>query len=65
MIEVIKEGTKKKVICPFCEAVLRYTIDDVKEDLYDIPTLEAYSVITKKQYIRCPLCDEKINLLIE
>jgi hypothetical protein len=61
MIEVIKEGTKKKVVCPFCEAVLRYTMDDVQTKKYDMSN-KIQSLVWERHFIVCPLCNEKIIL---
>jgi hypothetical protein len=63
MIEVIREGIKKKVICPFCEAVLRYTADDIQTKEY-AKHEENRSLLWERHFIICPLCDEKIMLEI-
>lgn len=58
MIEIIKQGTKNRVECSNCGALLSYSIDDIKtEDKY-ISQRET----TIQKYIKCPQCNYKIVL---
>lgn len=58
MIEVLREGNKKKIECNECGALLRYQTNDVRtERIYLAPREEGI-----RKYIICPLCQEKIIL---
>lgn len=67
MIEILKEGTKKKIICKNCGAVLSYEMEDVcrcKNSpwdtghgyIIDCPEVEAFGHIT------CPQCNYRIDV---
>ena len=58
MIEILKMGTKKRIECEACGALLRYEEEDVKEDDTCLNGITIYI----NKYIICPQCDEKIIL---
>lgn len=58
MIEVIKPGTKNRVECSNCEALLSYSVDDVKSEEQYYSQRESYT----RKYIDCPQCKNKIVL---
>lgn len=62
MIEIIEAGTKKKVRCNNCGALLSYEKSDIKEETVKtmMPLGDSHK-ITKK-YIKCPRCKENIYL---
>lgn len=57
MIEIIKAGTKKKITCHECGAVLSYEDEDIKTE-----TNPQDRWNPDKQYIVCPQCDSVIVL---
>lgn len=54
MIKVLKEGTKKKVECEDCGALLQYEKEDIQEQKVG---LNGYY-----EYIICPECKYRIGL---
>lgn len=67
MIEILKEGTKKKVTCRNCGAILSYEREDIcrrrnspwgtgHAHIIDCPDVEAFD------YIICPQCEQKIDV---
>lgn len=61
MIEVIKHGElKKEVTCKRCEAILRYSITDIKKMTYRQGFTGA--TLGECDYIICPDCNSKIIL---
>ena len=58
MIEIIKPGTKNRVECKYCGAILSYQKDDIKEHFYDTPLCPT----TYKKYIMCPQCEHEVVL---
>ena len=58
MIEIIRPGTKKKIECEECGAILRYEQEDVQTGAVLISPLSTGS----KKYIVCPQCNYKIVL---
>jgi DNA-directed RNA polymerase subunit RPC12/RpoP len=56
MIEIIKEGTKNRVECSNCGALLSYTIDDINQEENYITQRDSYI----QKYIICPQCNNKI-----
>ncbi len=58
MIEIIKEGTKNRVECSNCGALLSYSIDDIKEEKKYITQRDSCT----QKYINCPQCNNKIVL---
>lgn len=57
MIEIIKAGTKKKITCHECGAVLSYEDEDVKTERNPQDRWNP-----DKQYIVCPQCNSVIVL---
>ena len=60
MIEIIKPGTKKKIECEECGAILRYEQEDVQIRTA-LGMISPVSTRSKK-YIVCPQCNYKIVL---
>ena len=61
MIEVVKHGEpKKQVTCKHCEAVLRYSITDIKKRFYRHGINGM--VVGECDYIICPDCKREIIL---
>lgn len=58
MIEIIKVGTKNRVECANCGALLSYTKDDIKEREEFLGQRDSYI----QKYIICPQCNNKIVL---
>jgi DNA-directed RNA polymerase subunit RPC12/RpoP len=58
MIEIIKQGTKNRVECNNCGALLSYTIEDIKEEEIYITQRDSYA----QKYLTCPQCNSKILL---
>lgn len=58
MIEIIKAGTKNRIECNNCGALLSYTVSDIKEEERYITQRETYT----QKYIICPQCNNKIVL---
>lgn len=58
MIEIIKQGTKNRVECNNCGALLSYTIEDIKKEEKYIAQRDSYI----QKYITCPQCNSKIEL---
>lgn len=54
MIKVLREGTKRKIECNNCGALLQYEKEDIQEQQI---TLNAYY-----EYIICPECKYRIGL---
>ena len=55
MIKILKDGTKRKVKCNGCGAVLRFDKSDIKSELI------VYSYCSV-EFIHCPQCGHKIIL---
>ena len=58
MIEIIKAGTKNRVECANCGALLSYTKEDIKEREEFIGQRDSYI----QKYIICLQCNDKIIL---
>lgn len=58
MVKIIQAGTKSRVECSFCGAILEYCKDDVHEEETYISQRDSYF----KKYIKCPQCDSKVYL---
>ena len=58
MIEIIRPGTKKKIECGECGAILRYEQEDIQTGAVLISPLSTGS----KKYIVCPQCNHQIIL---
>ena len=58
MIEILKEGTKRTVICPNCGAELRY---DVRKDVVETKYNEVFTN-QRQTKIVCPCCNKDIVL---
>ena len=59
MIEILRPGTKKKIECKKCGALLGYKEEDIKISEYYVGSLiPQYS----QKYIVCPQCNQKIIL---
>ena len=58
MIEIIRPGTKKKIECGECGAILRYEQEDIQIGSVLISPLSTGN----KKYIVCPQCNYKIIL---
>lgn len=63
MIKIVKPGTKKKIECDECGAILSYDITDIEKHKAD----ECWTLggsIVKREYesITCPQCKHKIIL---
>lgn len=62
MIEIIKAGTKKRVTCPTCGAVLSYdeSTDVLKRGSDPLVMHGCFAVA--QEYINCPCCKQDIIL---
>lgn len=58
MIEIIKAGTKNRVECNNCGALLSYTKEDIKVHEEFVSQRDSYI----QKYIICPQCSNKIVL---
>ena len=58
MIEVIKPGTKNRVECNNCGALLSYSVDDIKLQEKYLSQRDSYN----EKYIMCQQCNERIVL---
>ena len=58
MIQIIKPGTKNRVECSYCGALLSFSVNDIKTEEVNI---EATKSILHK-YIVCPQCGSKVTL---
>ena len=56
MIEILKQGTKRNVICPNCGAELRY---DIRTDIIEGKFLDVYTG-SRQLIIFCPCCNKQI-----
>ena len=56
MVEIVKEGTRRKTKCPKCGALLRYEYED-RHSLRNNPTLPYLN-----NYITCPQCKHEIKV---
>ena len=54
MIKVLREGTKKKVECEDCGALLQYEKEDIQE--------QKIGLSVRYEYIICPECKYRIGL---
>lgn len=62
MIEIIKKGTKKRITCRACGAVLSYDKEtDVQKRPYKMFIRNEYCTVAQ-EYIECPCCDEDVIL---
>lgn len=57
MIKILKDGTKRKVKCNGCGAVLRFDESDIKSELVGYSYCSGYV-----EFILCPQCGHKIIL---
>ena len=55
MIEILHEGTKNRIKCAFCEALLSYQQEDIKEKEHYRSQRDLYIL----KYITCPQCLSK------
>lgn len=62
MIEIIKAGTKKKITCHECGAVLSYEDEDIKTERNPLKETPQDRWNPDKQYIACPQCNSVIVL---
>lgn len=53
MIKILKEGTKQKVKCDCCGALLKFDGHDMRYNNYAC-------LVNHKGYIHCPQCGHKI-----
>lgn len=58
MIEIIKAGTKNRIECNNCGALLSYTKEDIKEREEFVGQRDSYI----QKYIVCPQCNDRIIL---
>lgn len=58
MIKILVPGTKNKIDCTFCGAVLSYDKDDIKENERFLGSSSSYF----EKYIVCPQCKYRIVL---
>jgi DNA-directed RNA polymerase subunit RPC12/RpoP len=58
MIEIIKAGTKNRIECTNCGALLSYTVEDIKSEENYVTQRDSYT----QKYIICPQCSNKIIL---
>jgi ribosomal protein S27E len=58
MIEIIKQGTKNRVECNNCGALLSYMLEDIKEEEKYVTQRDSYA----QKYLKCPQCNNKIVL---
>lgn len=56
MIEIIKQGTKKKCTCKECGCIFTYEAEDVKGKITNFFS-------TDYSYINCPQCNNEIRLV--
>ena len=52
-MRVIKDNSKKIIICTKCESILEYDTNDIYSEGTDI---------NDKQYVVCPVCFEKLDI---
>lgn len=52
MVKVLVPGTKNRMTCGFCEAILSYDKDDIKENERFLGAHNSYF----EKYIVCPQC---------
>ena len=57
MVRIIKIGTKKKIRCPSCGALLRY---DKNKDVQHQTLHGCMDIIIDRYTIKCPQCEHKI-----
>lgn len=55
MIEIIKLGTKKIIVCNQCGCKFSYEAEDVQRE--DTDNYKAF-----KEFVQCPQCNEKVIL---
>ena len=58
MIEIIRPGTKKKIECDECGAILRYEQEDIQTGTVLVSPVSTGN----KKYIVCPQCHYQIIL---
>lgn len=58
MIKILVPGTKNRIDCTFCGAVLSYDKDDIKENERFLGPRSSYF----EKYIVCPQCKYRIVL---
>jgi hypothetical protein len=56
MIEILHEGTKNRIKCTFCGALLSYQKEDIKEKECYRSQRDSYIL----KYISCPQCNQII-----
>lgn len=57
MIKILVSGTRNKITCNFCGAVLQYDKEDIKETEHFVSPRESYFV----KYIICPQCKDIVK----
>lgn len=64
MIKIVKPGTKKKIECDECGAILSYDVIDVETCKTDQSHFIGGCIEVKREYefITCPQCKHKIIL---
>lgn len=58
MIKIIKAGTRKKIECSECVAVLSYEAEDI-----ETTAINQQNGWSDEQYITCPQCKTEILLM--
>ena len=58
MIKVIKEGTRNRIECNYCGALLAYDKEDIKKKDKHWGPCDYYNI----KYITCPQCKNEIVL---
>lgn len=58
MVEILVSGTKNRITCNHCGAILSYNIEDIREKECYISQRNTYFV----RYIKCPQCNNEISL---
>ena len=56
MIKVIKEGTRNRIECDYCGALLAYDKEDIQKKEEHWGPCDYYSI----KYITCPQCKNEI-----
>lgn len=55
MIEIIKLGTKKKIVCDHCGCKFSFEKEDVQHE--DTDNYKGFM-----EYVKCPQCGEKVTI---
>ena len=59
MIKIIKPGKIFTVICNYCEAIMTYEKEDIKQTIIKVNPHLSHKI---NSYIECPQCKNKIIL---